>query len=364
MTDMLIAPSVPDLDSLPPAGPPVPPPTEDVLAGISGFRKAAILVMQIGPEQSAKLLGSLTDRELEDLSSEIARMGKIEPTVAAAVLAEFAATIAQGSIATSGGIDNARQLLVSTIGEDRAESILDRVSEHMVDVPFSLLQHADPRQILTYVGEEHPQTIALVLAHLPAMLASQVLAGLPGEQRADVAHRIAVMDRTSPEVIRQVEASLQRRLSSVLAPKELSAVGGLVPLVEIINRADRGTEKLILEGLEQRDPSLAEEIRSRMFMFEDLVTLEDRAVQLVVRQVETAELATALKGVSEAVREKVVSNMSERAAVTLMEEIEVLGPVRLNLVESAQASVVRAIRALEEEGQITIRRGEEDELVG
>ncbi len=155
------------------------------------------------------------------------------------------------------------------------------------------MQHADPRQILTYVGEEHPQTIALVLAHLPAMLASQVLAGLPAERRADVAHRIAIMDRTSPEVIRMVEASLQRRLSSVLAPKELSTVGGLLPLVEIINRADRGTEKLILEGLEERDPTLAEEIRSRMFMFEDLTTLEDRAVQLVVRQVETAELATA-----------------------------------------------------------------------
>jgi flagellar motor switch protein FliG len=172
------------------------------------------------------------------------------------------------------------------------------------------------------------------------------------------------MDRTSPEVIRQVEASLQRRLSMVLAPKELSTVGGVLPLVEIINRADRGTERLILEGLEERDPGLAEEIRSRMFMFEDLTTLDDRAVQLVVRQVETVELATALKGVSEAVREKVVSNMSERAALGLLDEIEVLGPVRLNVVEAAQANVVRIIRELEEQGQITIQRGEEDELVG
>jgi flagellar motor switch protein FliG len=294
----------------------------------------------------------------------MARMGEIPTAVSAAVLADFTSTMVAGTIATTGGMDNVRQLLVTSLGEERASEILGRVSEHMVDVPFSLLQHADPRQILTHLGEEHPQTVALVLAHLPAMLASQVLAGLPAERRADVAHRIAIMDRTSPEVIRMVEASLQRRLSSVLAPKELTTVGGLLPLVEIINRADRGTEKLILEGLEERDPTLAEEIRSRMFMFEDLTTLEDRAVQLVVRQVETAELATALKGVSETVREKVVKNMSERAALSLLDEIEVLGPVRLNVVEAAQANVVRIIRELEEQGQITIRRGEEDELVG
>ncbi len=357
MTEMLALPQIPaGAANLAPAG--------DVLLGISGFRKAAILMMQIGRAESARVLGSLTDRELEDLSAEVARMGEVPAEVSAAVLAEFAEMMGAGPGAvTRGGMDNARELLVASVGERRAAEILDRVAEHMVDVPFSFLVHADPRQIVSYISDEHPQTIALVLAHVPAILASQVLAGLPGDIRADVAHRIAVMDRTSPEVIRHVEASLQRRLSSLLAPNELSTVGGVLPLVEIINRADRGTEKLILEGLEQRDPALAEQVRSRMFMFEDLIALDDRAVQLVVRQVEINELATALKGVSDNVRDKVINNMSERAALDLVDEIDVLGPVRLNVVESAQASVVRIIRSLEEAGQIVIRRGDEDEFV-
>jgi flagellar motor switch protein FliG len=253
----------------------------DVLSGLSGFRKAAILMMQLGRTESAQVLGNLNDRELEELSAEIARMGEVSAEVSAAVLDEFAAMIVAGSVTTRGGMDNARALLVSSLGERRAAEILDRVAEHMVDLPFSFLQHSDPRQILSYIGEEHPQTIALVLAHVPAMLASQVLAGLAGDLRADVAHRIAVMDRTSPEVIRQIEASLHRRLSTLLAPNELSTVGGVQPLVDIINRADRSTEKMILEGIEQRDPALAEQIRARMFMFEDLINLDDRAVQLV-----------------------------------------------------------------------------------
>jgi flagellar motor switch protein FliG len=335
----------------------------DPLRGLSGFRKAAILMMQLGRSEASRVLGVLTDSELEELTSEIARMGAVPPEVSAAVVTEFAGLILSGSSTTRGGLESARQMLVASVGERRAAEILDRVSETMVDLPFSFLQHADPRQIVSYLGEEHPQTVALVLAHVPAALASAVLAGLAGDLSADVAHRIAVMDRTSPEVIRQVESSLQRRLSSLMAPNELAAVGGVQPLVEIINRSDRGTEKMILEGLEKRDSALAEQVRSQMFMFEDLVNLDDRAVQLVVRQVETAELATALKGVSETVRDKVVRNMSERAAADLIDEVEVMGPVRLNLVESAQASVVRIIRSLEESGQIVVRRGDEDELV-
>jgi flagellar motor switch protein FliG len=350
----------PVADAIIPAATPEP---VDLLRGISGFRKAAILMMQLGRTESARVLGNLNDRELEELSAEIARMGEIPGEIVAAVLGEFAAMMIAGSVSTRGGLDNARALLVSSVGEKRATEILDRVSEHMVDLPFSFMQHADPRQILSYLGEEHPQTIALVLAHVPAALASQVLAGLPGEQRADVAHRIAVMDRTTPEVIRQVETSLRRRLSTLIAPNELSAVGGVQPLVDIINRADRGTEKMILEGLEQRDPALVEQIRARMFMFEDLINLDDRAIQLVVRQVETSELAASLKGVSDAVRDKILRNMSERAAADLVDEIEVLGKVRLNVVESAQATVVREIRNLEQAGQIVISRGDEDEFV-
>jgi len=202
-----------------------------------------------------------------------------------------------------------------------------------------------------------------VLAHVSAPLASKVLAGLGSELQADVAHRIATMDQTTPDIIHQIEANLQRRMANLLVPSELAAVGGVQPLVDIINRADRGTEKLIMEGLENRDPELAEEVRSRMFMFEDLVNLEDRAVQLVLRQVETGNLAIALKGVATVVHTKIMANMSERAAASLAEEIELLGPVRVQSVEEAQTEVVRVIRELEESGQIIVRRGEEDEFV-
>jgi flagellar motor switch protein FliG len=335
----------------------------DPLRGMSGFRKAAILVLQLGRAESSKVLGVLSDAELEDLTAEIARMGEVTPEVSAAVLVEFAGMVMAGSGGSHGGMDNARQMLIASVGVKRAAEILDRVSETMIDLPFSFLQHADPREIVSYVNEEHPQTIALTLAHLPAPLASQVMAGLAGDLRADVAHRIAIMDRTSPDVIRVVEASLKRRLSSLLVPNELSTVGGVQPLVEIINRADRSTERLILEGLEQRDPALAEQVRAQMFMFEDLTNLDDRAVQLVVRQVETGELATALKGVSEVVREKIVRNMSERAGLDLLDEIEVMGPVRMQAVEESQAAVVRVIRSLEAAGQIVVRRGDEDDFI-
>jgi flagellar motor switch protein FliG len=193
--------------------------------------------------------------------------------------------------------------------------------------------------------------------------AAVVLSGLAPDRQADVAHRIATMERTSPEVIQQVEAALERRLSSVLLPTELSSVGGLQPLVDIINRSDRTTERLILEGLDQRDAPLAEQVRSQMFVFEDITILDDRSVQLVLRQVETGDLATALKGVRDDVREKVMSNLSERAAANLVDEIELLGPVRLSVVEESQGKVVQVIRSLEESGQIVIMRGSDDEYV-
>jgi flagellar motor switch protein FliG len=260
-------------------------------------------------------------------------------------------------------VDFARDLLEASVGSERAADIVGRLSAAFVDMPFKFLQKADPRQVLSFIQEEHPQTIALVLAHMTAPQASQVLSGLAPDLQADVAHRIAVMDRTSPDIIKQVETTLERKLSSVLQPGDLSTVGGLEPLVDIINRADRATERLILEGLASRDPELAEEIRSKMFMFEDIITLEDRSIQLVLRQVETADLATALKGVRDDVRNKVMRNLSERAAENLADEIEMLGPVRLRQVEEAQAKIVQVIRTLEESGQIVIRRGDDDEYV-
>jgi flagellar motor switch protein FliG len=340
-----------------------PAPEPDPLHGMTGRQKAAVLVLQLGREESSRVLGELSEAELEELSSEIARIGSVSADVSAAVLGEFAAYLASGASTTRGGIDLARDLLLSTVGAERAEEILERLSQSFVELPFAFMQNLDSRQIVSFLSDEHPQTIALVLAHLPAGQASNVLTGLGSDLQADVAHRIAVMDRTSPELIRQVESSLERRLSSLGVASDLSAVGGLRPLVEIINRADRGTEKLILEGLELRDPELAEQVRSQMFMFEDLVSLDDRAIQLVLRQVQVNDIATALKGVPDSVRARVVQNMSERAALNLAEEIEVLGPVRVHLVEEAQAGIVRVIRQLEESGQIVVGRGDEDAFV-
>jgi flagellar motor switch protein FliG len=330
---------------------------------MTGLRKAAILLVRMGKEYSSKVMSGLSEAEVEELSAEIARLGKLEPQVAGDVIDEFYA-MATAKHAGAGGMQYARELLESSLGSERAQLILDRLQAAMTDAPFNFLSHADPRQLLSYVQHEHPQTIALVLAHIPSALASSILSGLSPEVQSDVAHRIAVMDRTSPEVIRQVEQALQRKLSTVLQPDELSTVGGLEPLVDIINRSDRTTERLILEALEARSPEIAEEIRRRMFMFEDIINLDDRSVQLVLRQVEPSDLATALKGVGEEVRDKVTGNLSERGRENLLEEIDLLGPVKVKMVEEAQQKIVSVIRSLEDSGQIEIQRGgEDDELI-
>ncbi|RSM46939.1 flagellar motor switch protein FliG [Actinoplanes sp. ATCC 53533] len=330
---------------------------------MTGLRKAAILMVRMGKEYSSRVLANMKENEVEEISAEIARLGKLEPEVVGDVIDEFYA-LATTKHAGAGGMAYARELLEASLGTERAQLILDRLQASMTDMPFNFLSHADPRQLLSYVQHEHPQTIALVLAHIPSALASSILSGLAPEVQSDVAHRIAVMDRTSPDVIRQVEVALQRKLSTVLQPDELSTVGGLDPLVDIINRADRTTERLILEALEARNPEIAEEIRRRMFMFEDIVNLDDRSVQLVLRQVEPSDLATALKGVAEEVRDKVTKNLSERGRENLLEEIDLMGPVKVKMVEEAQTKIVAVIRALEDSGQIEIQRGGEvDELI-
>jgi flagellar motor switch protein FliG len=329
-----------------------------------GLRKAAILLIQMGKDQAARVLSQLKESEVEEITSEIVRLGTVDAEVADEVLAEFHDMATAHRYVGQGGMDLAKELLEASLGQDRASEMVSRLTDGLKEVPFGFLAQADARQLLSFLQDEHPQTIALVLAHLSAAQASQILSGLSAELQTDVAHRIAIMDRTSPDIIRQVEATLERKLSSVLQPGDLSSVGGLDPLVEIINRADRATERLILEGLAGRSPELAEEIRSKMFMFEDITELDDRSIQLVLRQVETSDIATALKGVRDDVRTKVMRNLSERAAENLADEIEMLGPVRLSTVEESQAKIVQAIRTLEESGQIVIRRGDDDEYVG
>jgi flagellar motor switch protein FliG len=337
--------------------------TASVLASMTPRQKAAVLVLALGRDESAPVLSQLDEQELEELSIEIARMGTVPAEVTDAVLDEFSAMMADGATNMRGGLDAARDLLNASVGWDKAHTIAERISANFVKAPFAFLQSLDHRQIVSFLSDEHPQTIALVLAHLPANLASFVLAGLGRDLQADVAHRIAVMDRTTPDLIRQVELALERRLSSLGVASDLSTVGGLRPLVDIINRADRSTERMILEGLEELDPALAEKVRAQMFMFEDIVNLEDRSIQLVLRQVQVSDLATALKGVSDRVRAKIMQNMSERAALNLADEIDVLGKVRINVVEEAQAAVVRVIRQLEESGEILVGRGDDDAFV-
>ncbi|HEY0358279.1 MAG TPA: flagellar motor switch protein FliG [Mycobacteriales bacterium] len=330
----------------------------------NGLRKAAVLLVQMGKDQSSKILSQMRDTEVEELTAEIVRLQNVDAELAYAVIDEFHDMVTARRFAGEGGLGFAKDLLESSLGAERAAEVMERLSAAVMNAPFKFVTQADPRQVQSFLQDEHPQTIALVLAHLSAERATAIIAGLVPALQADVAHRIAVMDRTSPDIIRQVEEQLERKLSGVLLQGDMSAeVGGLQPLVDIINRADRATERLILEGLEGRDPSLAEEVRSRMFMFEDIITLEDRAVQLVLRQVETPDLATALKGVREDVRDKVMRNLSERASENLADEIEMLGPVRLRTVEESQAKIVQAIRVLEESGQIVVRRGGDDEFV-
>ena len=330
--------------------------------GFTGVQKAAILVMQIGRERAAPILRSLREQEVSEIMSEVARLQNLQAAEIAEVLDEFKETFIARAHVAQGGYDTARELLEASFGPQKADEILDNLGVTMVAAPFEFLRRADTRQVLSYLQDEHPQTIALVLAHMNADAAAMVLSALPEEQQREVALRIAKMDRTSPEVIEQVEAILERKLSTVIQQSDFAQAGGLETLVDILNSSDRATERLILEGLESQDPELADEVRNRMFVFEDITTLDDRAVQLVLRSVDAKELAVALKGVDQKVRDKVLKNMSERAAANLSEEIQLLGPVKLKTVEEAQNSIVRVIRTLEEAGQIDMARGG-DELV-
>ncbi|MGY1736687.1 MULTISPECIES: flagellar motor switch protein FliG [unclassified Geodermatophilus] len=341
-----------------PALPPAPPRPE-----MPGLRKAAVFLAQMSKEEAGLLLSKLRPREVEALTREIMKLGSVEPEDVDGVLTEFSQMMAAQRYVGRGGVDFAREILAAGLGEDKAEGILARLNVVYTEVPFASLRNADVRQLVTFLKDEHPQVIALVLAHLSAAQSAEVLSGFSPEQQAEVAHRIATMDRTSPEMVRLVEEELGRRMGSLLAHQDMSTVGGVETLVEIINRSPRPTERSILEWLDTSDPELAEQVRAQMFVFEDITTIDDRSMQLVLREVEANDLATALKGVRPDVRDKVVRNLSERAAENLAEEIELLGPVRARTVEEAQGKIVAVIRTLEEQGVLTISRGGDDEFV-
>lgn len=332
-------------------------------ASLTGVQKVAVLLMTLGRDRAAPVLARLRESEIEEVAAEIVRLRTVSPETVNEVLGEFQAMLGHGQAVAGGGIEVAHELLAASFGAEHADAVLDRLADANSSQPFAFLAEADPRTLVSFLTGEHPQTIALVLAHLRMEHASLILSSLQPDVQVDVAHRIGVMERTNQEMVRVVADVLERKTSSVIQPGRSTVVGGVQPLVDLINRADPATERVILESLEDKDPELAEAVRSKLFVFADITSLEDRAVQLVLRQVETADLAVALKGVTDDVREKVLGNVSDRARENLLEEIELLGPTRMSAVEEARAKVVQVIRALEESGQIVLRRGVEDEFV-
>ena len=330
---------------------------------LPGLRKAAVFLAQLSKEEAGAVLKELRPSEVEKLTTELMRLQGVDAADVDEVLNEFHTLMQARRFVGTGGVDFAREVLAAGLGAEKADGILSRLNVVYTELPFASLRNSDVRQLVTFLKDEHPQVIALVLAHLPAAQSAEVLSGFSPDQQADVAYRIALMDRTAPEMVRMVEEELGRRMGSLLAYQDMATVGGVETLVDIINRSARPTERSILEWLENSDPDLAERIRSQMFVFEDIVTIDDRSLQLVLRDVEANDLATALKGVKQDVRDKVVRNLSERAGENLLEEIELLGPVRTRTVEEAQAKIVAVIRTLEEQGVLTLSRGGDDEFV-
>jgi flagellar motor switch protein FliG len=334
---------------------------KDVKA-LNGRQKAAIFLVSLGSEISSEIFKHLREDEIEQLTFEIARLETVEPDFKDAILQEFQDLMMAQNFITTGGIDYARELLEKSVGSQKAIDIINRLTSSLQVRPFDFIRRTDPAHLLNFIQQEHPQTIALILAYLEPAKASIILQNLQPEIQSEVARRIATMDRTSPDVLREVERVLEKKLST-LSSEDYTAAGGVESIVEILNLVDRSSEKSIIESLEDEDPDLAEEIKKRMFVFEDIVMLDDRAIQKVLREVDTQELAKALKSVDTEVQDKIFRNMSKRAAGMLKEDMEYMGPVRLKDVEEAQQKIVSIIRHLEDTGEIVIARSGEDELV-
>ena len=332
-------------------------------AKLSGVQKAAILFITLGPEVSSGLLKKLPEAEIQKITYEIANITSVTSEQREGILNEFLQINKAREYIIEGGMDYARELLSKALGPHRANEILEKVSEATQQYrPFSIARKADAHQLLNVITYEHPQTIALILCYLQPEKAAQVMAELPEETQSEVAYRIATMSTTSPMVIKEIEKVLESKLSSVVRT-EMTTLGGVETLVDILNQVDRTTERNITESLEREDAELADKVKSSMFVFEDIITLDDVAIQRILREVEAKDLALALKGCSEEVAEVIYKNQSKRAAASLKEDMEFLGPVRLMDVEKAQQGIVAIIRRLDEAGEIIISRGGEDAII-
>lgn len=329
---------------------------------INGVQKAAILLIALGPERSATIFKHLKEEEIEELTLEIANTRSVSPKMKEQVLAEFYEICLAQQYIAEGGIGYAKELLEKALGPEKAMDVIGKLTASLQVRPFEFVRKTDASQLLNFIQDEHPQTIALILSYLSSSQAAVIVSALPPDKQADVAKRIAQMDRTSPDVIKEVERILERKLSS-LVNQDYTIIGGVDAIVEILNTVDRSTEKHIMESLEIDEPELADEIRRKMFVFEDILSLDDRAIQRVLRDVDNNDLAIALKGANEEVQNVIFNNMSKRLAAMIKEDMEFMGPVRLKDVEESQQKIVNIIRKLEDSAEIVISRGGGDEII-
>lgn len=332
------------------------------LDGLTGVQKAAVLLITLGPERSAEIFKHLKDEEIEELTLEIANTRSVSPEVKEGVLSEFYQVCLAQQYIAEGGIGYAKQLLDKALGNERAQEVISKLTASLQVRPFEFVRKTDPSQLLNFIQDEHPQTIAMILSYLTSAQSAMVLGALPPEKQADVAKRIAMMDRTSPDVIKEVERVLERRLAS-LVNQDYTIVGGVDAIVNILNTVDRATEKHIMESLEIEEPELADEIRKKMFVFEDILLLDDRAIQRVLRDVDNNDLAVALKSANDEVQNVIFKNLSKRLAAMIKEDMDFMGPVRMKDVEEAQQKIVGVIRRLEDAGEIVISRGGGDDII-
>jgi flagellar motor switch protein FliG len=330
---------------------------------MAGVRKAAVLLISLDQDKAADILRRLPAEAVEEVSREIASMGEVPNAARKEVFHEFYQLALANSYISEGGLEYAKSLLKKSLSEEDAKRVIHQVTQQVQTTPFSFLQKAESENLLTFIQDEHPQTIALILAHLPPQKASEILVGLPSQKQVEVVKRIANMEQTNPEVIKEVERGLEHRLSDIVS-QTFEKAGGVDTVAEILNLADRSTEKGIMEGLEAEDPDLVEQIRRLMFVFEDILLVNDKGIQSVLKEVDNEELALALKTASEELRQKIFKNMSERAAQLIQEDMQYMGPVRISDVEAAQQKIVDVVRRLEDAGEIIIAgRGGEKEMV-
>ena len=329
---------------------------------ISGLQKASILLIALGPERSAMIFKHLKEEEIEELTLEIANTRSITPQVKDEVIDEFYQVCLAQQYIAEGGINYAKELLEKALGAEKAMDVIGKLTASLQVKPFEFIRKTEASQLLNFIQDEHPQTIALILSYLPLAQSASIVSSLPPERQADVAKRIALMDRTSPDVVKEVVKVLESKLAS-LVNQDYTIIGGVDAVVDILNTVDRSTEKHIMETLEIEEPELADEIRKKMFVFEDILLLDDRAIQRVLRDVDNNDLAMALKSSNEQVQNTIFNNMSKRLAVMIKEDMEFMGPVRMKDVEEAQQKIVNIIRKLEDSGEIVISRGGGDEIV-